>query len=41
MLKPYLELVIRNMRGPAFRVGTPHVAQKALAQLTADGLLEA
>jgi HEAT repeat protein len=40
-LKPYLEPVIQGMRGPAFRVGTPHIAQKALSQLTADGLLEA
>lgn len=39
-LKPYLEPVIQGMRGPAFRVGTPHIAQKALSQLTADGLLE-
>ena len=39
-LKPYLEPVVQHMRGPAFRVGTPHAAQKALSRLTADGLLE-
>jgi HEAT repeats len=39
-VKPYLEPVVQQMRGLAFRVGTAHVAQKALAQLQADGLLE-
>jgi HEAT repeat protein len=39
-LKPYLEPVIQHMRGPAFRVGTPTTAQKALSRLIADGLLE-
>lgn len=38
-LKPYVEPVIRSMHGPAFRVATPLAAQKALAQLTADGLV--
>ncbi len=39
-LKPYLEPVIQHMHGVAFRAGTPPAAQKALAQLKADGLLE-
>jgi hypothetical protein len=38
-LKPYLEPIIQSMHGPAFRVATPVAAQKALAQLTADGLV--
>jgi HEAT repeat protein len=40
-LKSYLEPVIHSMHGPAFRVATPLAAQKALAQLTADGLVQA
>ncbi|TME05602.1 MAG: hypothetical protein E6I80_16815 [Chloroflexi bacterium] len=38
--KPYLEPVVKNMRGVAYQVSTPHSAQKALADLIADGLLE-
>lgn len=39
-LKPYLEPVIKHMHGAAYRVGTPTSAQKALAQLKADDMLE-
>jgi hypothetical protein len=39
-LKPYLEPVVQQMRGVAYRVGTSQAAQKALAQLKADGMLE-
>lgn len=39
-LKPYLEPVVQSMRGVAYQVGTPHAAQKALAQLIADGVVE-
>jgi hypothetical protein len=39
-LKPYLEPVIKHMHGAAYRVGTPTAAQKALAQLKADDMLE-
>ena len=39
-LKPYLEPVIQSMQGVAFRVATPQAAQKALAQLIADGVIE-
>jgi HEAT repeat protein len=39
-LKPYLEPVIKHMRGVAYQVSTPHSAQKALSQLIADGLIE-
>lgn len=39
-LKPYLEPVIKHMHGEAYRVGTPTAAQKALAQLKADDMLE-
>lgn len=39
-LKPYLEPVIQQMHGVAYQVATPHVAQKALAQLIDDGLVE-
>jgi len=39
-LKPYLEPVIKHMHGAAYQVGTPTAAQKALAQLKADGMLE-
>ena len=39
-LKPYLEPVIERMRAQAFRVGTSHAAQQALAQLQADGMIE-
>jgi len=39
-LKPYLEPLVQHMRGFAFRVSTPHTAQKALSQLIADGLIE-
>jgi HEAT repeat protein len=38
-LKSYLEPVIHSMHRPAFRVATPIAAQKALAQLTTDGLV--
>ncbi len=40
-LKSYLEPVIHTMHGPAVRAGTPLAAQKALAQLTADGVVAA
>jgi hypothetical protein len=39
-LKPYLEPVIERMRAQAFRVGTSHAAQKSLAQLQADGMIQ-
>jgi len=39
-LKPYLEPIVQNMRGVAYRVATPLTAQKALSQLIADGLVE-
>ena len=39
-LKPYLELVLERMHAQAFRVGTSHAAQQALAQLQADGMIE-
>jgi HEAT repeat protein len=39
-LKPYLEPLVQTMRAPGFRVATPHTAQKALAQLTSEGLIE-
>ncbi len=39
-IKPYLEPVIKNMRGPAYQVATPHSAQKALENLIADGLID-
>ena len=39
-LKPYLDPVIKHMHGAAYRVGTPTAAQKALAQLKADDMLE-
>jgi hypothetical protein len=39
-LKPYLEPVVQQMRSLAYRVGTSQAAQKALAQLKADGMLE-
>jgi len=39
-LKPYLEPVIERMRAQAFRVGTSHAAQKSLALLKADGMVE-
>ncbi len=32
-LKPYLEPVIENMRGVAYKVATPYIAQKTLAAL--------
>jgi len=38
-LKPYLEPVLERMRAQAFRVGTSHAAQQALAQLQADGMI--
>lgn len=38
--KPYLEPVVKHMRSSGFRVSTPHHAQKALADLIADGLIE-
>ncbi len=40
-LKPYLEPVVQQMHGVAFRVGTLHAAQVAMTQLKADGLIEA
>jgi HEAT repeat protein len=40
-LKPYLELVLERMHAQGFRVGTSHAAQQALAQLQADGMIEA
>src|SRR5436309_8848021 len=39
-LKPYLEPVLERMHALAFRVGTSHAAQQALAQLQADGMIE-
>ena len=39
-LKPYLEPVVQQMRSLAYRVGTAQAAQKALAQLKADNMLE-
>jgi hypothetical protein len=39
-LKPYLEPVMERMHAQAFRVGTSQAAQKALAQLQADGMIE-
>jgi hypothetical protein len=39
-LKPYLEPVRERMNTQAFRVGTSQAAQKALAQLKADGMIE-
>ncbi len=39
-LKPYLEPVLERMHALAFRVGTSQAAQKALAQLQADGMIE-
>ena len=38
--KPYLEPAVKHMRGVAYQVSTPHYAQKALADLIADGLIE-
>jgi len=39
-LKPYLEPVVERMHALAFRVGTSQAAQKALAHLKADEMLE-
>jgi hypothetical protein len=39
-LKPYLEPVVERMHAQAFRVGTSQAAQKALAHLKADEMLE-
>jgi len=39
-LKPYLEPVLERMHALAFRVGTSHAAQQALAQLQSDGIIE-
>jgi hypothetical protein len=39
-LKPYLEPVVQSMHGVAYRAATPQVAQKALFQLTTDGLIK-
>jgi HEAT repeats len=39
-IKPYLEPVIKHMRGVAYQVATPHSAQKALENLIADGLID-
>jgi hypothetical protein len=39
-LKPYLKPVMERMQDQAFRVGTSNAAQKALAQLKADGMIE-
>ncbi len=39
-LKPYLEPLVRNMRGASYRTITCLVAQKALSQLIADGLVK-
>ena len=39
-LKPYLEPVLERIHALGFRVGTSHAAQKALAQLQADGMIE-
>lgn len=39
-LKPYLEPVMERMHAQAFRVGTSQAAQKALAQLQADGMIQ-
>jgi hypothetical protein len=38
-LTPYLDPVIKSMHGVAYRIGTPQAANKALAQLSADGML--
>lgn len=38
-LKPYLEPVLQNMRGVAYKVATPYVAMKALRELTEAGLI--
>ncbi len=39
-LKHYLESVVQDMHGVAYRVATPTAVQKALTQLIADGLVE-
>jgi hypothetical protein len=39
-LRPYLEPVIERMHAQAFRVGTSQAAQKALAHLKADEMIE-
>ena len=39
-LKPYLEQVLGRMHASGFRVGTSHAAQKSLALLKADGMVE-
>jgi hypothetical protein len=39
-LKPYLEPVVEQMHTVAYRVGTSQAAQKALAQLEAERLIE-
>ncbi len=39
-LKPYLEPVLQNMRGVAYKVATPHVAMKALRELSEAGLID-
>lgn len=38
-LKPYLEPVLQNMRGVAYKVATPYVALKAMRELTQAGLI--
>ena len=40
-LKPYVEPLLQHMHGAGFQVGTIVYAQKALLQLTADGLIVA
>ncbi len=39
-LKPYLEPVVQTMHGVVYQVATPQSAQKALAQLISDGLVD-
>jgi HEAT repeat protein len=40
-LKPYLEPVLQDMHGVAYRIATPNAASKALASLVADGVVTA
>lgn len=37
-LKPYLEPVVQDMHGVAYRIATPNAARKALSKLAADGV---
>lgn len=38
-LKPYLDPVIRDMHGVAYRIATPNASNKALSSLLADGIV--